>query len=140
MTGFVKYQTPKEVSEKIIEAISVAKATGKVTKGVNETTKAVERGICKFAVMAEDVTPPEILMHIPVICDEKKVAFGYKRKDKPFKIYEIDIDPNAGRMKPGSLRQITFGSKEEVKTIELYGKQGCGIERGFDDAQGSRAQ
>lgn len=77
MTGFVKYQTPKEVSEKIIEAISVAKATGKVTKGVNETTKAVERGICKFAVMAEDVTPPEILMHIPIICDEKKVAFGY---------------------------------------------------------------
>ena len=77
MTGFVKYQTPKEVSEKVIEAIAVAKTTGKIIKGVNETTKAIERGICKLAVMAEDVTPPEILMHIPVICDEKKVAYAY---------------------------------------------------------------
>jgi large subunit ribosomal protein L7Ae len=77
MTGFVKYQTPKEVSEKVIEAVTVAKTTGKIIKGVNETTKAIERGICKFVVMAEDVQPPEILMHIPVICDEKKVAYGY---------------------------------------------------------------
>ncbi len=77
MTGFVKFQTPKEVSEKIIEAVTVAKTTGKLVKGVNETTKAIERGIGKFVVLAEDVSPPEIMMHIPVICDEKKVAFGY---------------------------------------------------------------
>lgn len=77
MTGFVKFQTPKEVSEKVIEAVTVAKTTGKLVKGVNETTKAVERGISKLVVMAEDVTPPEILMHIPVICDEKKAAYAY---------------------------------------------------------------
>ena len=77
MTGFQKFETPKEISEKIIEAVTLAKTTGKLVKGVNETTKAVERGICKFAVMAADVTPPEILMHIPVICDEKKTPYGY---------------------------------------------------------------
>lgn len=77
MTGFVKFQTPKEVSEKIYEAVTVAKTTGKIIKGVNEATKAIERGICKFLVMAEDVQPPEILMHIPLICDEKKVPYGY---------------------------------------------------------------
>ena len=27
--------------------------------------------------------------------DAKKVAFGYKKKDKPFRIYEIDIDPSS---------------------------------------------
>ena len=31
--------------------------------------------------------------------DAKKVAFGYKRKDKPFRIYEIDIDPDSDRNK-----------------------------------------
>jgi large subunit ribosomal protein L7Ae len=77
MTGFVKYQTPKELSEKIIEAVTLAKTTGKLMKGVNETTKAVERGVCKFVVLAEDVQPPEILMHIPALCEERKVAFGY---------------------------------------------------------------
>ena len=77
MTSFVKFQTPKEVSEKIYEAVTVAKTTGKIIKGVNEATKAIERGICKFVVMAEDVQPPEIIMHIPLICDEKKVPYGY---------------------------------------------------------------
>ncbi len=77
MTGFVKFQTPKDVSEKVIEAVTLAKATGKVVRGVNETTKAIERGISKLVVMAEDVTPPEILMHIPVICEEKKAAYAY---------------------------------------------------------------
>ncbi len=77
MTGFVKFQTPKDVSENVIEAVTVAKATGKLVRGVNETTKAIERGISKLVVMAEDVTPPEILMHIPVICEEKKAAYAY---------------------------------------------------------------
>ncbi len=77
MAGFVKFQTPKEISEKVYEAVAVAKTTGKIIKGVNETTKAVERGISKLVIMAEDVQPQEILMHIPVICDEKKVPFVY---------------------------------------------------------------
>lgn len=77
MAGFVKFQTPKELSEKVYEAVTVAKTTGKIVRGVNETTKAIERGICKFVIMAEDVQPQEILMHIPVICDEKKVPYGY---------------------------------------------------------------
>jgi large subunit ribosomal protein L7Ae len=77
MAGFVRFQIPKELSEKVYEAVTVAKTTGKIIKGVNETTKAIERGISKLVVMAEDVQPQEILMHIPVICDEKKVPFAY---------------------------------------------------------------
>ncbi len=40
--------------------------------------------------------------------DATKVAFGYKKQDGAFHIYEIDIDPQAGKMVPGSLRQLTF--------------------------------
>ena len=77
MTGFVKYQVPKELANKIYEAVSVAKASGKIRKGVNETTKAIDRGIAKLVVLAEDVTPPEILMHLPLLCDEKKIPYVY---------------------------------------------------------------
>jgi len=41
--------------------------------------------------------------------DAKKVVFSYKGKDKPLRIYEIGLDPVAGKMAPGSLRQLTFG-------------------------------
>lgn len=75
MPAFVKFQVPKELAEKVYEAVEVAKDSGKISRGVNETTKAVERGIAKLVVMAEDVTPEEILMHLPVLCEEKKVPY-----------------------------------------------------------------
>ena len=63
----------KEI-DRIYEAVEVAKATGKIRKGTNEVTKAVERGEAKLVVIAKDVTPPEIVMHLPVICKEKDIS------------------------------------------------------------------
>ena len=59
--------------EDILEIIEIARETGKIRKGVNETTKAVERGIAKLVVIAEDIDPPEIVMHLQPLCDEKKI-------------------------------------------------------------------
>jgi large subunit ribosomal protein L7Ae len=47
---------------------------GKIAKGSNEVTKQVERGQAKFVVMAEDVVPPEVLAHMPMLCDENSAA------------------------------------------------------------------
>ena len=46
-------------------------------KGSNEVTKLIERGQAKLVVMALDVTPPEILAHIPMLCEEKETPFTY---------------------------------------------------------------
>ena len=37
-------------SERFLEAIESAKASGKLKKGVNEVTKALERGVAKLVV------------------------------------------------------------------------------------------
>jgi large subunit ribosomal protein L7Ae len=66
-------EVPKESVDKIYEVIETAKTTGKVMKGTNETTKAIERGKAKLVAIAKDVNPPEIIMHIPVIAEEKNV-------------------------------------------------------------------
>ena len=63
----------KENIDKVYEAIEVARTTGKIKKGTNEVTKAVERGEAKLVAYAKDVNPPEITMHIPVIAEEKNV-------------------------------------------------------------------
>lgn len=60
--------------DKIYEAVEVAKATGKLRKGTNETTKAIEKGEAKLVVAAKDVSPPEIIMHIPILCKEKGIT------------------------------------------------------------------
>ena len=63
----------KDHIEKAYEAIELARKTGKIKKGINEVTKMVERGQAKFVAIAKDVSPQEILMHIPPLCEEKNV-------------------------------------------------------------------
>ncbi len=53
--------------------IETVKKTGKLDKGTNEVTKAVERGVAKLVVYASDVSPKEIVSHLPVICKEKGI-------------------------------------------------------------------
>jgi len=66
-------ELPKEVVNKVYEAIETAKKTGKLKKGVNEVTKAVERGVAKLVIVAKDVNPPEIVMHLNPLCKEKEI-------------------------------------------------------------------
>ena len=54
------------MSEKLYEAVELARKTGSIKKGINEVTKSIERGKAKFVVYAEDVSPKEITMHIPL--------------------------------------------------------------------------
>lgn len=63
----------KEVMESALEAIEVARSTGKIRKGTNETTKALEKGKAKLVVYAKNAQPPEIVMHIPLLSKEKGV-------------------------------------------------------------------
>jgi large subunit ribosomal protein L7Ae len=63
-----------KLTDKVYEAIETAKATGKLKKGTNEVTKAIEKGEAKLVVTAKDVSPPEITMHIPLLCEEKGIV------------------------------------------------------------------
>lgn len=58
---------------KALEAVEVAKNTGKVKKGINEATKALERGTAKLVVYAKGVQPAELVMHIPMLAKEKGI-------------------------------------------------------------------
>ena len=70
MTG---KELSKEDVDKVLEAIEIAKSTGKIKKGTNEVTKSVERGTAKLVAVAKDASPPEIVMHIPILAEEKGV-------------------------------------------------------------------
>jgi large subunit ribosomal protein L7Ae len=55
------------------EIVEKARKTGKIEKGTNEVTKAIERGTAKLVVYAEDVSPKEIVQHLPPLCKEKGI-------------------------------------------------------------------
>jgi large subunit ribosomal protein L7Ae len=72
---YVKFEASKDLVNAVYEAVRVAKQSGKVRKGTNETTKAVERGLSKLVVIAEDVEPPEVVAHLPILCEERHSPF-----------------------------------------------------------------
>lgn len=62
---------PKDIVEKAYEALELARKSGKIKKGINEVTKAIERGNAKLVLVAQDTNPKEIVMHLPALCEEK---------------------------------------------------------------------
>ena len=53
--------------------IETARKTGKIDKGTNEATKAIELGVAKLVVYAKDVEPKEIVAHLATLCKEKNI-------------------------------------------------------------------
>lgn len=72
---YVKFETPKDLVNEVYEAVRIARQSGKVRKGTNETTKAIERGVSRLVVIAEDVQPPEVVAHLPILCEERNAAY-----------------------------------------------------------------
>ncbi|MGA8665088.1 MAG: 50S ribosomal protein L7Ae [Thermoplasmata archaeon] len=77
---YVRFETPNDLADKALQLVQVASETGKIRVGTNEVTKSSERSEAKLVVMAEDVDPVEILVHIPMLCEEKRIPYIYVPK------------------------------------------------------------
>ena len=73
--SYVKFEVSKEIVDKAYQVVQVAKDSGKIRKGTNESTKAIERGIAKLVLIAEDVEPPQVVAHLPILCEERKIPY-----------------------------------------------------------------
>ena len=74
---YVRFEVPKEVADAAYEALKIASESGRIRKGTNEATKSIERGRAKLVVVAENVEPPEIVAHLPLLCDERKAPYVF---------------------------------------------------------------
>ncbi len=118
--AFVKFETPKELASKVYEAIGVARSTGKLRRGVNESTKAIERGIARFVVIAEDVSPEEIVMHLPVLCEEKQVPYVFvPSKAELGRVSGIDVPTSSvAVIEEGDSKKLIADIVAKLKTLK----------------------
>ena len=59
------------LTNQILDLVQQASHYKQLKKGANEATKTLNRGICEFIVMAADVEPIEIVLHLPLLCEDK---------------------------------------------------------------------
>lgn len=60
-------------SDQVLELVEAVKKSGKLKKGTNEATKALERATAKAVIYASDASPKEIVLHIPMLAEEKGI-------------------------------------------------------------------
>ncbi len=116
----VKFTAPKELQDVAYEIIEVARDTGKVRKGTNETTKAVERAIAKFVAIAEDVDPPEIIFHLPIMCEEKNIPYIYvANKNRLGTALGIDVpSASAAVIEAGEAQRLIDDLVKKLKDLQ----------------------
>lgn len=68
-----------QLNIKIFNLLQQAMNYKQLRKGANEVTKTLNRGIAEFVVMAADAQPIDILLHIPLLCEDKNVAYVFVR-------------------------------------------------------------
>ena len=68
-----------DLSVTILDLVQQATNYKQLKKGANEATKTLNRGISEFIVMAADTEPIEILLHLPLLCEDKNVPYVFVR-------------------------------------------------------------
>lgn len=63
------------LTQKILDLVQLSSHYKQLKKGANEATKTLNRGIAAFIVMAADAQPIEILLHLPLLCEDKNVPY-----------------------------------------------------------------
>jgi len=116
---YVRFEVPEDMQNEALRLIEKVKETGKIKKGTNETTKAVERGIAKLVYIATDVDPPEIVAHLPLLCEEKNVPYIYvKSKSDLGKAVGIEVScASAAIIDEGEARKELAGLVEKIKGL-----------------------
>jgi U4/U6 small nuclear ribonucleoprotein SNU13 len=65
------------LTNSILDLVQQASHYKQLRKGANESTKTLNRGISEFIVMAADAEPLEILLHLPLLCEDKNVPYVF---------------------------------------------------------------
>ena len=66
-----------KMSQAIYDVVQQASNQKQIKKGANEATKALNRGIADLIVLAGDANPIEILLHLPLLCEDKNVPYVF---------------------------------------------------------------
>lgn len=120
---YVRFEVSEELAERVYEAVELARDTGNLRKGTNEVIKSIERNNAKLVTIAEDVDPPEIVAHLPPLCEERDVPYIYvPNKRELGSAAGIDVSAAAAAIiEPGEGRDAVSSIIEEVEELKKEG-------------------
>ena len=64
-----------DMTANILDLVQQSANYKQLRKGANEATKTLNRGTAELIIMAADTEPLEIILHLPLLCEDKNVPY-----------------------------------------------------------------
>merc|ERR1712073_46521 len=112
------------LTAKILNLVQQATNYKQLRKGANEATKTLNRGQSEFVILAADSEPLEILLHIPLLCEDKNVPYVFVRSKQALgracgvsrPVVSASITQNEGSQIKPQIQTI----QQEIEKLLLY--------------------
>ena len=116
---YMKFEVSEEIQNKALEALEIARDTGKIKKGANEATKAVERSLAALVLIGGDVEPEEIVMHLGPLCEEKKIPYLFINKQNDIGAASgLEVGSTAAAIvKPGKAKDLIDEIAKQISDL-----------------------
>lgn len=99
-----------ETTQQILDIVQQATNLRQLKKGANEATKTLNRGISEFIVMAADAEPIEIVLHLPLLCEDKNVPYVFVPS-------KVALGRACGVSRPVVAASVTTNDASQIKEV-----------------------
>jgi H/ACA ribonucleoprotein complex subunit 2 len=128
----------KKHTKRVYKAVKKATKAKGIKRGVKEVVKGIRKGDKGLCIIAGDISPIDVISHIPVLCEENDIPYIFtpsKVRSSAFSLVELD---GGGLMMALFWTQVDLGasalSKRPTSCILITpGKAGFDAGEAFDE-------
>ncbi|KAF2838323.1 L30e-like protein [Patellaria atrata CBS 101060] len=111
------------LAQQILDLVQQASHYKQLRKGANEATKTLNRGVSEIIILAADTSPLAILLHLPLLCEDKNVPYVYVPSKMALgracgvsrQVIAVSITTNEGSDLQGQVRAL----KDKVERLMI---------------------
>ncbi|KAG1438413.1 hypothetical protein G6F56_012645 [Rhizopus delemar] len=117
----IRYQSPishpladDKLTKKIFKTVKKASKVKHVRRGVKEVGKALRKGEKGLVIIAGDISPMDVISHMPVLCEDSNVPYIFVPSKE-------QLGEASSTKRPTSVTMVVFGGKtKDTKAAEDY--------------------
>ncbi|KAK9493696.1 50S ribosomal protein L30e-like protein [Lipomyces doorenjongii] len=113
---------PKKLNKKVMKTVKKAAKSKHIKRGVKEVVKSLRKGDKGLVVIAGDISPADVISHIPVLCEDNSVPYLFVPSKE-------DLGSAGATKRPTSCVMVVPGGFKKDKTD---GKE-TDYKEGFDE-------
>lgn len=103
----------KKTTKKLHKLVRKASQAKFVKRGVKEVVKALRKGEKGFCIIAGDISPVDVITHLPIMCEERGIPYFYVPS-------KHDLGAAATTKRPTSC--VLVNPKDSFTELALYEK------------------